>query len=95
MKKLFSVFTDDLSHCYICRANIVHIHHIFGASNRKWSEKYGFVLPLHPRWHNMSNDGVHFNRELDLKYKQMAQGYYENNHGTRSDFIIKFGKSWI
>ena len=95
LKKLHSVFTDDLSHCYLCRSNTVAIHHIFGASNRKRSEKYGFILPLHPRWHNMSNDGVHFNRELDLKFKRMAQEYYENHYGTRADFIIEFGKSYL
>lgn len=43
----------------------------------------------------MSKDGVHFNRELDLKFKRIAQTYYEENIGTRADFIIEFGKSWI
>jgi hypothetical protein len=95
MKKIFSVFTDDLEHCYICGSYEVAIHHIFGASNRKRSEKYGFILPLHPRWHNMSNDGVHYNRELDLKFKRMAQEYFESHYGTRADFIIEFGKSYL
>lgn len=95
MKKLFSVLTDDLEHCYICGSYEVAIHHVFGGSNRKLSEKYGFLLPLHPRWHNMSNDGVHFNRALDLKFKQQAQTYYEQHIGTRAEFIIEFGKSWL
>lgn len=94
MKKLWSVFTDDLDHCYICRSSQVHRHHIFfGRAYRNKSEKYGFIIPLHPRWHNKSNDGVHFNRELDLKFKRMAQEYYESHYGTRADFIIEFGKS--
>lgn len=93
--KLKSVFTDDLEHCYLTGSNQVHIHHIFGASNRKRSEKYGFVIPLHPYYHNMSNEGVHFNRELDLKFKRMAQEYFEENHGTRREFISEFGKSYL
>ena len=95
-KKLWSVFTDDMDHCYLCGSNVVHRHHIFGASNRKRSEKYGFIVPLHPRWHNTSNDGIHNgNRELDLKFKRMAQGYYESHYGTRADFILEFGKSYL
>lgn len=96
MKKLFSVLTDDLEHCFICGSNVVAIHHVFGASNKKKSEKYGFLLPLHPRWHTDSNDAIHRgNRELDLKLKRLAQTYYENNIGTRTDFIIEFGKSYL
>jgi hypothetical protein len=38
---------------------------------------------------------VHFNKELDLKLKEMAQRYYEENYGTREDFIKEFGKSYL
>ena len=43
----------------------------------------------------MSNDGVHFNRELDLKFKRMAQEYYESHYGTRTEFIIEFGRNYL
>jgi hypothetical protein len=43
----------------------------------------------------MSNDGVHFNRELDLKFKRMAQEYFEEHYGTRAEFIIEFGKNYL
>ncbi|MDF2543448.1 MAG: hypothetical protein K0S47_3166 [Herbinix sp.] len=96
MKKLFSVLTDDLEHCYLCGSNVVAIHHVFFGSNRSKSEKYGFILPLHPRWHTDSNDAVHRgNRKLDLQFKQLAQTYYEENIGSRIDFILEFGKSWL
>lgn len=96
MKKLFSVLTDDLEHCFICKSNVVAIHHVFGASNRKKSEKYGFIVPLHPRWHTDSNDAIHKgNRELDLKFKRLAQTYFEEHYGDRTDFILEFGKSWL
>ena len=95
LKKLFSVLTSDLEHCYITGDTNIAIHHVFGASNRKRSEHYGFLLPLRPDWHNMREYGVHFNRELDLKFKRMAQTYYEENIGTRQVFIAEFGKSYL
>jgi hypothetical protein len=95
MKKLFSVLTDDLEHCYITGSNHIAIHHVFGGSNRKLSEQFGFLLPLRPDWHNTSNYGVHFNRELDLKFKRLAQTYFEENKGTRTAFRELFGKSWL
>lgn len=72
-------------------------HHIFGGSNRKKSEKYGFVIPLSPYIHP---NGVHatWGEEtvgLDLKLKCMAQTYYEQHIGTREEFREEFGKSWL
>ena len=44
-KKLWSVFTDDMDHCYFTGASPVERHHIFGGNpNRKHSEEYGFVI---------------------------------------------------
>lgn len=94
-KKLFSVLTDDLEHCYITGSTEVAIHHVFGGSNRNRSDKYGFIIALRPDYHNMSNHGVHFDRELDLKFKRQAQTYYEENIGERKQFISEFGKSWL
>ena len=95
--KLFSVLTDDLEHCFVCGSNVVAIHHVFyGTSNRKKSEEYGFLLPLHPRWHTEGNDAIHKgNRGLDLKLKQLAQTYFEQHYGTRTDFIVEFGRSYL
>ena len=49
----------------------VAMHHIFGKSERKLSEKYGFVIPLTPYEHNMGgHDCIHQNREFNLYWKQ-------------------------
>ena len=90
-----SVIQQDLRACYLTKSPNVAIHHIFGAANRKRSEKYGFVVALRPDWHNMSNYGVHFNKELDLRLKQEAQRYFEAHVGNRARFIKEFGKSYI
>lgn len=95
MKKLKSVFTDDMNRCFYTESNLVERHHIFGASNRANSEKYGFVIPLRPDYHP---NGTQFNREngdVDTMLKQMAQTYYELHYGTREQFRAEFGKSWL
>lgn len=97
MKKLTSVFTADLDHCYFTGSPNVHIHHIFPGSRRKLSEKRGFVIPLVYYLHEFRKDSVHENpnKGLDLKLKQMSQTYYESHYGSREDFIQEFGKSWL
>ena len=93
MKKLKSVFTDDMNQCFFTESNLVERHHIFGSSNRAKSEKYGFVIPLRPDYHP---NGTQFNREsgdVDTMLKQMAQAYYESHYGTREQSRAEFGKS--
>lgn len=94
MKQLWSVFTDDMDHCYFTGSAPVERHHIFGGNpNRKNSEKYGFVIPLRLDLHP---NGVYAGRnsaDIDLKLKQMAQKYFEEHYGTREEFREIFGKS--
>nr|DAW11451.1 MAG TPA: Recombination enhancement, RecA-dependent nuclease [Caudoviricetes sp.] len=93
MKKLWSVFTDDMNHCYFTGTAPVERHHIWGGSNRKNSEKYGFVIPLRPDLHPNGAQAGKNVAEIDLKLKQMAQKYFEEHCGTREDFRRIFGKS--
>ena len=65
MKKLTSVFTENMDCCIYTGSYIVERHRIFGGSNRKKSEKYGFVVPLRPDFHP---NGVHFNRKNGDKH---------------------------
>lgn len=95
MKKLWSVFTEDMDHCIYTGSNQVERHHVFGGSNRNRSEKYGFVVPLrydlHPNGASASEEGKH----LDIELKQRCQKYYEEHNGSREDFIKEFGKSYL
>ena len=97
MKKLWSIFTDDMDHCYFTRSPTVERHHVFGAANRSRSEFYGYVIPLHPSLHP---NGVHFvrteaNLRLDEYMKQCCQKDYEAHHGSRADFMREFGKNYL
>ena len=82
--------------CYLTGAKgiLLHKHHIYGGPNRRISEANGFWIYLIPRLHNMSNDGVHFNAELDMKIKQECQLKYEETH-TREEFMELIGRSYL
>lgn len=82
--------------CFVCgcKENL-HDHHIFfGISNRKNSEEYGLKVWLCAPHHNMSNEGVHFNKVLDNRLKRIAQEYFEAELGTREEFMQIFGRSY-
>ena len=76
------------------RTGQLHEHHIFGAANKKWSEKYGLKIWLCPVHHNMSDAGVHFNKALDLQIKQIAQREFEDTY-SREDFLRIFGRNYL
>lgn len=96
-KRLWSVFTDDMEHCIETGTNQVHRHHIFYGPYRNKSEERGFVIPIAYYLHEFQKGSIHDNpnKGLDLKYKQLAQTYYEEHYGTRNDFIREFGRSWL
>ena len=97
MKRLWSVFTDDMEHCFITGAAPCHRHHIFYGPYRKKAEQYGFVVPLAVELHEFAPGSVHENPNagLDLHLKKMAQTYYEDHIGTREEFRREFGRSWL
>ena len=83
--------------CYVCKTTCnLHDHHIiYGTSNRKNSEKYGLKVWLCGMHHNLSSAGVHFNKDLDLHLKKLAQEHFESKIGTRNEFRSIFGKSYL
>ena len=96
-KRLTSVFTQDMEHCIETGTTQVHRHHIFGASNRKKCEKYGFVIPIAYWLHVFLEGSIHNNPNegLDLKWKKKAQKYYEEHYGCRREFISEFGRNYL
>jgi len=82
--------------CFVCHTTYgLHEHHVFeGTANRKQSENTGMKIWLCGYHHNLSNEGIHFNKDLDLAVKQMAQSKFEETH-DREEFRTIFGKSYI
>lgn len=83
--------------CVVChREGDLHLHHIYGGANRRLSTEDGCWCWLCPRHHNLSNEGVHFDRQLDLIIKKTCQRKWEEVHdGGREAFIRRFGKSYL
>ena len=81
--------------CYLTGSTVnLHRHHIFGGPNRRNSEKYGCWVYLTAEMHNMSDRGVHFNRELDLRLKRECQKRFEEIH-NHDLFMKVFGKNYL
>lgn len=82
--------------CYVCHTpQNLHKHHIYeGVANRKKSDKYGCWCYLCGRHHNLSDEGVHFNKALDLNLKQECQRRFEEIY-DRSKFMETFSKTYI
>lgn len=98
MKRLWSIFTDNMDNCIYTGSPNVERHHVFynmGGKMKERCEKYGFIAPLRPDYHpNGAQAGVNA-KQVDLYLKQRCQRYYEAHYGTRKQFIAEFGKSYL
>ena len=93
MDKRYSIL-NNLDKCFVCGKPKECIHEVFFGKNRQVSINNGFCVGLCHYHHNMSNDGVHFNIELDRALKKIYQSEFEKTH-TREDFIKLIGKSYL
>lgn len=81
--------------CVVCGCPNIHKHHVIGGTaNRQLSDKRGYIIPLCYE-HHIGGNGIHRNRGMDLRWKELAQMHYEQHNGTREDFIKEFGKSYL
>lgn len=95
-----SLFQTDKDHCYFCdRKGYMHLHHVFGASNRKHSTEDGLVVYLCPYCHTIDNDSVHMmpnaGKDETLKYlgqKLWEEAYHCNGH---EEFIQRYGRNYL
>lgn len=87
---------NDKKECYVCKTTQnLHIHHImFGTANRTLSELYGLKVCLCGKHHNLSNEGVHFDKKLDTHLKQLAQKRFEYIHG-HDKWMQVFGRNYL
>ena len=94
--KRFSILTDDLTSCIECKnKGIINLHEIFFGRNRQNSIKYGLVIPLCQKEHHNQYDckGIHFDKELDMKWKKIGQEYFEKTYKDL-DFLSIFKKNY-
>lgn len=89
-----SILQADITECYICHRPREAIHEIYFGSLRQTSIKHGFYVGLCTEHHNGGNNGVHFNRALDLRLKKECQKAYERTH-TRDEFMALIGRNYL
>lgn len=81
--------------CEVCGIPIYgakDLHHIFeGTANRKKSDEDSMVIYLHPCCH----DWLHRHPLSMLTIKQRGQRVWEEEFGSREDFIRRYGRSYL
>ena len=101
----FTIITPGFTgRCFLCGStDRVAKHEAFGGPNRDKSKQAGLIYELCGPHHNLSGQGVHFNKELDLKLKKHAEKIWiEHNvdpYASRDNkikkFISIFGKNYL
>lgn len=91
-----TIMTEYDNKCFFTgRTNGLVRHEVFfGSANRKLSKEWGCWVYLTPEMHNMSNYGVHFNKENDLILKRAVQKRFEELYGHEK-FMQVFGKNYL
>ena len=96
-----SIIQEDREHCFICGMNRnlepLDEHHVFGAANKKKSEKYGLKIYIHHnKCHIFGENSVHKNAKVDRAVKKIAQKRAMEKYGwTIDEFREIFGKNYI
>lgn len=92
----FSIIQKN-KECIVCKTRLdIHIHEVFFGKNRQKSIEDGCCIYLCGTHHNMSNKGIHFDHELDLKMKQqMENAWLKYYNKTIEDFIERYGKNYL
>lgn len=88
---------QDKKKCYVCDTTLgLHTHEVFYGKNRQKSIEDGCCIYLCGTHHNLSNQGIHFNHDLDIKVKeQMEQKWLEVYNKTIEDFIKRYGRNYL
>jgi hypothetical protein len=91
-----SILQEDKC-CCVCGTTLnLHKHHVFEGRNRKNSEEDGCWVYLCARHHNMSDEGVHFNKQLDEYLKIQMEYVWIKHYGkTIEDFIKRYRKNYL
>ena len=94
--KRFSLI-QDAKECFVCGARQnIHTHEVFFGKNRKKSMEDGCCVYLCGNHHNLSNEGVHFNKRLDDYLKRCTQIQWMTVYKkTTEDFIKRYGRNYL
>ena len=86
----FSILTKDLEHCYIWNAKKEDLHELIGGRNRQTSMRYGLVIPLCRKCHEM----IEKDETLKREWRKVAQKEFKNYYKSEN-FVQIFGKNYL
>ena len=88
---------DEKGVCFICkRTTPTENHHILGGGNRKKADRDGLTVHLCHYCHNEPPNGVHYNKDRNIKLKQIGQrAWMQTYRKTVEDFIKEYGKNYL
>lgn len=86
----FSIITNDLERCYICKGKKNDLHEIFGGSNRQASMKYGLVIPVCRKCHDM----IPKSETLTENLHKVGQKEFKKHYKTEN-FVQIFEKNYL
>lgn len=82
--------------CYVTyRTDNLDRHHIFKGSRRKNAEKYGLWVYLNHNVHMALHDHLKPYETLENDLKPIAQKAFEEQLGTREEFMKIFGANYL
>lgn len=89
-RERFSLFTNDLEHCYFCGKKKDNIHEVIFGKNRINSIKFGLTLPLCLEHHRL----MHKDTTLIKEYKQKGQVLFNKTY-PNLNFEDIFKKNYL
>ena len=92
----FSIIQKE-KRCIVCDVPFnIHTHEVYFGRNRQKSIEDGCCVYLCGKHHNQSDEGVHFNHNLDIKLKKEMEiawlMYYDK---PISEFIKRYGRNYL
>lgn len=98
MSKTKSIVTDIETICFFCGTPKECDHHLlFGNGIRELAEEDGLIVPVRNKCHNIgrNTERIHENIMAEKLSKMLGQAMYEAKIGTREDFRIRYGRSYL
>ena len=92
--KTSSIMQTERESIFSGRTDNLERHHIFGGSNRKWSEKYGLTVWLTHDEHNEPPFGVHHCNTTNRALQRAGQLKFQEVY-PHLDFMKIFGRNYL
>lgn len=83
-KNRYSIITDDLDRCFICKRPKNHLHEVFYGNNRINSMKYGCIVPLCSACHTKIHNDIY----LDMEIKKALEKAFIEAYNCDIEYFI-------